>query len=113
MRSVTLQYIAGIKMHRFYPEPAMPKIDIRRPHQLSIAEARVVVDKVAARMREKFGMDGQWQGDTLQFSRPDVRGPLDVGSDAIQVTAELGMMLAPLKGMVEQAIRRKLDEHFA
>ena len=46
----------------------MPKIDIRRPHQLSIEEARAVVDKVAARMQEKFGMQGRWQGDTLQFS---------------------------------------------
>ena len=43
----------------------MPKIDIRRPHQLSITDARAVVDKVAARMREKFGMEGQWEGDTL------------------------------------------------
>ena len=91
----------------------MPKIDIRRPHQMSIPEARVVVDKVASRMREKFGMHGQWQGDTLKFSRPGVSGTIAVDSDAIQVKAELGMMLAPLKGMVEQEIRRKLDEHFA
>jgi putative polyhydroxyalkanoate system protein len=91
----------------------MPKIDIRRPHQLSIEEARAVVDKVAARMQEKFGMAGQWQGDTLQFSRPGVSGTITVDSDAIQVKADLGMMLAPLKGMVEQEIRRKLDEHFA
>jgi len=91
----------------------MPKIDIRRPHQLSIEEARAVVDKVAARMQEKFGMASQWQGDTLQFSRPGVSGTIAVDSDAIQVKADLGMMLAPLKGMVEQEIRRKLDEHFA
>jgi putative polyhydroxyalkanoate system protein len=91
----------------------MPKIDIHRPHQLSIAEARAVVDQVAARMHEKFGMDGRWQDDTLLFSRPGVSGSIAVGSDAIQVKAELGLMLAPLKGMVEQEIRRKLDEHFA
>ena len=91
----------------------MPKIDIRRPHQLPIAEARAVVDQVAARMHEKFGMDGRWQGDTLLFSRPGVSGSIAVGSDAIQVKAELGLLLAPLKGTVEQEIRRKLDEHFA
>ncbi|OOG63431.1 polyhydroxyalkanoic acid synthase [Rhodanobacter sp. B04] len=91
----------------------MPKIDIRRPHQLPIAEARAVVDKVAERMREKLGVDGQWHGDTLRFSRPGVSGTIDVGSDAIQVHAELGLMFSPLKGMVEQEIRRKLDEHFA
>jgi len=90
----------------------MPKIDIRRPHQLPIAEARAVVDQVAARMHEKFGMDGRWQGDTLLFSRPGVSGAIAVGSDTIQVKAELGLLLAPLKGMIEQEIRRKLDEHF-
>ncbi len=91
----------------------MPSIDIRRPHQLSIAEARAVVDQVASRMQEKFGMTGQWQGDTLGFSRPGVNGSIAVESDAIQVQAQLGMLLTPLKGMIEQEIRRKLDEHFA
>ncbi|EIL99335.1 polyhydroxyalkanoic acid system family protein [Rhodanobacter thiooxydans] len=91
----------------------MPKIDIRRPHQLPLAEARAVVDQVAARMREKFGMEGRWQDDTLLFSRPGVSGSIAVGSDTIQVRAELGLLLAPLKGVVEQEIRRKLDEHFA
>lgn len=90
----------------------MPKIDIRRPHQLSLAEARAVVDSIAARMQEKFGMESQWQGDTLRFSRSGVHGTIAIGTDEIRVDAELGMMLAPLKGMVEQEIRRKLDEHF-
>jgi putative polyhydroxyalkanoate system protein len=90
----------------------MPTIDIHRPHQLSLPEAHAVVDQVAARMREKFGMEGQWQGDTLRFSRSGVKGSIAVAADAIHVHAELGLMLAPLKGMVEQEIRRKLDEHF-
>jgi putative polyhydroxyalkanoate system protein len=95
------------------PETVMPKIDIRRPHQLSLPDARAVVEQVAARMRDKFGMEGHWQGDSLRFSRAGVNGAITVGSDSIHVAAELGMMLAPLKGMLEQEIRRKLDEHFA
>lgn len=90
----------------------MPSIDIRRPHQLSITEARSVVDQVAARMQEKFDMTGQWQDDTLNFSRPGLNGSIAVEADAIQVRAQLGMLLSPLKGMIEQEIRRKLDEHF-
>jgi putative polyhydroxyalkanoate system protein len=90
----------------------MPKIDIRRPHALSPDEARAVVDKVAARMREKFDMQSQWQGDTLHFSRSGVSGAIAVAPEAVHVTAELGLMLSPLKGMVEQEIRRKLDAHF-
>jgi len=91
----------------------MPTIDIRRPHQLSIAAAHAVVDQVAGRMREKFGMDGQWHGDTLRFSRAGASGTIAIDSDAIRVNVKLGMMLTPLKGMIEQEIRRKLDEHFS
>lgn len=91
----------------------MPKIDIERPHQLPVADARAVVEKVADRMQEKFGIEGQWQGDTLHFSRPGVTGSIAVTPALVQVKAELGMMLSPLKGMVEQEIRRKLDEYFA
>lgn len=112
MQASAFRRAAGIKMRLSCREPAMPKIAIHRPHQLSLTEARAVVDQVALRMREKFGMHGQWQGDTLSFSRPGVSGTIAVASDAIQVNVELGMMLAPLKGLVEQEIRRKLDEHF-
>jgi putative polyhydroxyalkanoate system protein len=91
----------------------MPSIDIQRPHSLPLPEARAVVEKVAARMHEKFDIAGRWEGDTLHFTRPGVNGQIAVGSDVIRVHAELGMLLSPLKGMVEQEIRRKLDEHFA
>lgn len=91
----------------------MPKIDIRRPHQLSIPEARAVVDKVALKMREKFAIESRWQDDTLKFSRSGVNGTIAVAPDAILVHAELGLMLSPMKGMIEQEIRTKLDEYFA
>ncbi len=112
MQASVFRHATGTKMRLCQREPAMPKIAIHRAHQLSLTEARAVVDQVALRMREKFGMQGQWQGDTLSFSRPGVSGTIAVTSGAIRVNADLGMMLAPLKGMVEQEIRRKLDEHF-
>lgn len=91
----------------------MPTIAIHRPHRLPLARARAVVDDVAAHMHEKFGLAGGWQGDTLHFSRPGVSGSIALSADAVDVRAELGLLLAPLKGMVEAEIRRKLDEHFA
>jgi putative polyhydroxyalkanoate system protein len=91
----------------------MPKIDIRQPHQLPLADARAKVDHVATRMREKFDMDSRWEGDTLRFSRSGVKGSIAVSTSAVEVHAELGLMLSPLKGMVEEEIRRKLAEQFA
>jgi len=90
----------------------MAKIDIRRPHGKSVAEARAVVDKVADRMREKFGTEGSWQGDTFAFARSGVKGTIAVSETDVHVAAELGMLLSPLKGTIEDEIRRKLDEQF-
>lgn len=72
-----------------------------------------MVDQVAARMREKFDLQSQWQDDTLTFERPGITGKIAVEGSEIHVTAQLGMLFSPLKGMIEQEIRRKLDEHFA
>lgn len=100
--------------HRFADGlQTMPSIEIHRPHQMSISEAHAIVEKVAARMNEKFGMQGQWEGELLRFSRQGVNGTIEVSNNAIQVSAQLGLMLTPMKGLIEQEIRRKLDEHFA
>ncbi|RUL70470.1 polyhydroxyalkanoic acid system family protein [Dyella choica] len=92
----------------------MPNIDIRRPHSLSGTDAHTVIDHVATRMREKFQVETQWKSDgTLGFERPGISGKIAIGADEIHVSAQLGMLLSPLKGMIEQEIRRKLDEHFS
>ncbi|HUH55976.1 MAG TPA: polyhydroxyalkanoic acid system family protein [Rhodanobacter sp.] len=91
----------------------MSRIQLKRPHQMTPAEARSVIDQIAARMREKFGMACEWQGDALRFTRPGVNGDIAIGASEILVNAELGLMLSPMKGMIEQEIQRKLDEHFA
>lgn len=88
----------------------VPTIAIHHPHRLPLSRARVVVDDVAARMREKFGLAGDWQGDTLHFSRPGVSGWIALSAEAVDVRAELGLLLAPLRAAVEAEIRRKLDE---
>ena len=91
----------------------MPTIHIHQQHQLPLDQARTKVEHVAGRMREKFDMDSHWEGDTLRFSRSGVKGSIAVQTHTIEVHAELGLMLSPLKGMVEQEIRRKLTEEFA
>lgn len=91
----------------------MPRVDIRRSHGLSSAQAHAVIDRIAARMREKFQVKTQWQcKDTLSFQRLGIDGKIVIEANEIHVSARLGMLLSPLKTMIEQEIRRHLDEHF-
>ena len=99
----------------FYNEAfkSMARIDIQRDHHLDAAQARAVVDKVAARLGEKFGTTSRWEGDTLRFERSGVKGGITLEPALVRVQAELGMLLSPMKGMIEQEIRQKLDQYFA
>lgn len=47
------------------------------------------------------------------FRAPGVSGTIAVGADQVQVDAELGLLLSPLKSVVETEIRRKLAECLA
>jgi putative polyhydroxyalkanoate system protein len=53
-----------------------------------------------------------WDGDTLNFTRPGVDGRIVLDPGHLHVTAQLGFLLAAMKGPIEQQIRRVLDERF-
>lgn len=91
----------------------MAKIDIERPHHLGAPEARRVVEQVAADLQQKFGLANQWRDDVLQFSGAGVNGAIVVSDQAVHVTAQLGLLLSPFRGKIEQDIRTQLDRHFA
>ncbi|RAP57820.1 polyhydroxyalkanoic acid system family protein [Oleiagrimonas sp. MCCC 1A03011] len=90
----------------------MPSIDIRRTHSLGLEQAHAAVDKVAQRMREKFGVDTRWDDDTLRFSHMGVDGGIAVSAHDVHVQARLGMLVSALKPRIENEIHAKLDEYF-
>lgn len=91
----------------------MPSIDIRHSHSLAPSKARKAVEEVAGKLTDRFGVACEWNGDTLNFSRRGVDGKIALEPKQLHVTAQLGFMLAALKGPIEAEIRRVLQERFA
>ncbi len=90
----------------------MPSIDIRRRHHTDRSEARAHVDALAARMREKFGVQTHWQSDTLHMRHMGLDGTITVDDRDVHVQARLGMLLSALKPRIEQEVRDRLDASF-
>ncbi|AKC87841.1 polyhydroxyalkanoic acid system family protein [Pseudoxanthomonas suwonensis] len=88
----------------------MARIDILHPHTRSADEARAIVDGIAAQLRDRYGVSGAWQGDSVQLSGPGLQGQVELLPRQVRVTAELGFLLSALRGQVEAEIRRVLDE---
>lgn len=91
----------------------MPSIDIRHDHSLPAAKARKAVEEVVVKLGKKFGLDYRWEGDTLHFVRSGVDGRIQLLPRQLHVTAQLGFLLAAMKGPIETEIKRYLDERFS
>ncbi len=90
----------------------MASIDIRHPHSLPPAHARDHVHDVATILAERYAIHSTWDGDILRFTGPGVEGHLALLPVELHFTAQLGFLLAPMRGPIEQEVRRVLGERF-
>ena len=91
----------------------MPDIDIRRTHGMDHAHAREAADRMAERLGKKFGLKGDWDGDTMRFQGTGVTGTLTVSPKELHIAATLGFLLKAMKGSIEQAVKNELDQLLA
>lgn len=92
----------------------MPDIRIHRSHELGLAKARQVAWRWAEEVEKKFDMEctvleGE-TSDTVEFTRPGVRGRLIVAADHFDLDANLGFLLGAFSKRIESEIEAQLDE---
>ncbi len=88
----------------------MADIRISRDHQLGLQQAKVAADKMAQKLGEKFDLNGDWNGNRLNFHRPGVTGFLVVSESSVEMEVSLGFMLKMMRGPIENAVHEQLDQ---
>jgi putative polyhydroxyalkanoate system protein len=91
----------------------MADIDIRRAHHMSQSDAKAAADRMADKLGQKFGLKGDWDGDTLRFQGTGVTGTLTVGPKDLQIAATLGFLLKAMRPSIEKAVLSELDSILA
>ncbi|HEX6363445.1 MAG TPA: polyhydroxyalkanoic acid system family protein [Albitalea sp.] len=95
----------------------MPDIRIHRAHRLGLARAREVAWRWAEEVERKFDMEctvieGE-TSDTVEFTRPGVRGTLLVAAHRFELDATLGFLLGAFSKTIESEVERQLDDLLA
>jgi putative polyhydroxyalkanoate system protein len=90
----------------------MPDIEIRRTHGVTLQDARAAAERIAAELEQRFGLRGEWQGDTFNFKRSGVTGFLAVGAQDVHLSVTLGLLLKAMRDSIERAAVHKLDAVF-
>ena len=88
----------------------MATIDIRRSHSIGKDAARKAAEGIAAKLKDKLSVTYRWDGDDLRFERTGANGRIHVTDNEVRVEVDLGFLLKPMKGKVEQKVHQYLDE---
>jgi putative polyhydroxyalkanoate system protein len=92
-------------------EVPVSRIVIHRPHGLAPKALRRLAETIARRLQRQYGGTFRRDGDRLTFSQIGASGHVAVDSRAIEVLVEIGFLLRPLRGRIEEEIHRFLDQH--
>lgn len=91
----------------------MARIIVERTHTLGKAVAREKADKLANKLKEHYGLESSWSGDTLSLKRSGVNGTVKVTEDALRIEVHLGLLMSAMSGTLKSEIEKALDKALA
>ena len=91
----------------------MSIIHIKQQHALGREETRQRVEGIAKDLKKEYRINYSWKGDQLQFKRSGATGFLGLGDGVVEVKIKLGLILAPLKGKIEAAIKKNMAKELS
>jgi putative polyhydroxyalkanoate system protein len=86
----------------------MADIFLVHPHRFSEQEIPPLMEKLSSSLTRKIDAVCRQQGKELRFSRSGAKGKVLVDEENLVIEVQLGLMLKPMKAMIEQQIRDEL-----
>ncbi|MEY4579757.1 MAG: hypothetical protein RL701_4460 [Pseudomonadota bacterium] len=86
----------------------MADIRVERTHALGKEAALAAALRVAERMKDKASVTYRVLGDVIEFERTGAKGRLTIAADRVVAEVTIGMLLKPMRGLIES----KIDEYF-
>jgi putative polyhydroxyalkanoate system protein len=88
--------------------PRMADIRVERRHGAGKQAAMAAAMRVAERLKEKAQVSYRVNGDAIEIERSGAKGRIVVSEDRVLAELTLGLMLKPMRAMIEG----KIDEYF-
>ena len=87
----------------------MSEFSIKRAHHSTLADAKKMAEKIAAKLDKDYQLKSSWTGDVLHFTRSGVNGSLDVTAKELKIHVKLGFLMAAFKSPIHDAVEKNLD----
>ena len=105
-----VQVVCRADEHLLWSRRLMPKISISRNHSLSPAVLKQRLVDLGEKLQTKYQAKTSWEGEkTMNVKGPGVEGKLSITDTKVDVNLDIGFLLSPMKGKIEEALTKELD----
>ena len=84
---------------------------VSKPYTMPVEELREAAQGLAATLEQQHGVMARWQGDSVRIKGAGVDGELSFEGGVVDVSVRLGLLASAFKGVLENEVRRYLDEY--
>ena len=84
---------------------------VSKPYTMPVEELREAAQGLAATLEQQHGVKARWQGDSVRIKGAGVDGELSFEGGVVDVSVRLGLLASAFKGLLENEVRRYLDEY--
>jgi len=89
----------------------MSDITFVRRHDLPLANARALVQKIADDLGAEHHLKSEWHANTLRFERTGIHGQMHVAPSKVRLDVNLGFLFKPLKAALVHRIEQEFDKY--
>ncbi|HEY2734140.1 MAG TPA: polyhydroxyalkanoic acid system family protein [Polyangiales bacterium] len=90
----------------------MSDIRIERTHNIGKEAALAAALRVAERLKEKVQVNYRVEGDAIEFERSGAKGRILVGAETVAAEVTLGLLMKPMRGVIESKIEEYFNRYF-
>ncbi|HBL02225.1 MAG TPA: poly(3-hydroxybutyrate) depolymerase [Aeromonas salmonicida] len=113
---ISINVVIAQRVSMFLYDPlvgsSLSTIQVNRQHPLGLAGVRLAAEAIAQDMSEKYQLDCEWEDEEetrLLFRGAGVNGFLCLTDTNLQLEVRLGLMLLPVRSVLEQEILEYVD----
>lgn len=91
----------------------MADIEIERSHAMSPEALKARLTSMEEKLRDRYGVQLVWRGDTADVKGTGVTGEVSVGPSTVAVRLKLGMLVRPFAGKIRETMEKQIDKALA
>lgn len=88
----------------------MANINIKKAHPFTLEQCREIMEEMGGDIANKFKGSYSFKGNDLVFKAPGINGEINLTDGEVEFNAKLGLLMRPMKSIIEKQVHDGLDE---